>query len=107
MPKLTTAGENIDPPKINATMTLEQMDVFVDLHGLIDVDAESKRLEKEKAKVQAQIQAKEKKLSNDKFVNNAPSEIVDRERESLDMLKNQLLKIEDALSALSTMTAGS
>ena len=88
-------------------MTLDQMDVFVDLQGLIDVDAESNRLEKEKSKIEGQIQGKEKKLSNDKFVSNAPPEIVDRERESLDQLKNQLQKIEDALGALSTMTAGS
>ena len=101
--RLLSAGTSIEAPKINATLALEGLDIYVNLQGLIDVSAESNRLEKEKSKLSGQIHGREKKLSNDKFVSNAPAEIVARERESLERMKIQLQKIENALDALSTM----
>jgi len=54
-------------------------------------------LEKEKKKLEGNIGGKEKKLSNEKFVGSAPPEIVQRERDSLEQLKEQLVKVEAAL----------
>jgi valyl-tRNA synthetase len=105
--KLIEIGEDITIPKISAAMTLGELDVYVDLQGLIDVGAESKRLEKEKSRIQGQIQGKEKKLGNESFVSNAPDDVVARERESLDQLRVQMKKIEEAIESLSSMSAGS
>ena len=91
--ELEQIGAKTEPSKINATISLDGIDVFVDLAGFIDVDAESKRLEKEREKTEKSIKGKENKLSNASFVDNAPKDIVDRERESLEKLKEQLKKI--------------
>lgn len=98
--KLREMGPAIAIPTINATRALSRLEVFVDLDGLIDKEAEIKKLEKERDKIIGMVAGKNKKLSNEKFVSGAPAEIVDRERESLAKLQEQLDTIEGALNTL-------
>ncbi len=98
--ELTKMGVEIEPPAINATVALPEMEIYVDLAGLIDVGAERKRLEKELGKVQGAIKGKEAKLANEKFVGSAPAEIVARERTGLTQLQDQLTTIKEALDRL-------
>ncbi len=102
--ELSEMGSGISPPEINATIALDDFEIFVNLDGLIDIDAEIKRLEKEKSQIEKNVSGKESKLSNEKFVNNAPDDIVERERNSLAKLKDQLKTIEDALKDLVAKT---
>ena len=51
------------------------------LKGVIDLSAERARLEKEIAKADADIKRVDAKLANEKFVANAPEEIVEEEKE--------------------------
>src|SRR6185312_2079794 len=51
------------------------------LKGVIDLAAERTRLDKEIAKAEADIKRVDAKLSNEKFVANAPDEIVEEEKE--------------------------
>ena len=51
------------------------------LKGVIDLSAERTRLDKEIAKAEADIKRVDAKLSNEKFVANAPEEIVEEEKE--------------------------
>ena len=55
--------------------------VALPLKGVIDLVAERSRLEKEMAKVDADIKRVDAKLSNADFVKRAPEEIIDGERE--------------------------
>jgi valyl-tRNA synthetase len=98
--QLVSLGSNIESPRINAMLALPNLEVFVDLAGLIDVNAEKARLEKEKEKLDKSIAGKQSKLANEKFVNHAPAEIVQREREGLAKMIEQLKKIADALEDL-------
>ncbi len=95
--ELISMGPQVEAPEINALIAQGGIEIFVDLAGLIDVDAEIKRLEKEKLKLVGNIGGKEKKLSNEKFVSSAPAEIVQRERDSLEQLEERLAKVESAL----------
>ena len=97
MAELTEMGEKIEPPATNATLARGDMEIFVNLEGLIDVAAECKRLGKEHSKVLGGIKGKEAKLSNDKFVSSAPPAIVERERAGLKQLQEQLVTIEEAM----------
>ena len=76
------------------------MEVFVDLAGLIDVPAEIARLEKALTRIEGQIQSKRKKLANQKFVEQAPPEIVQRERDGLDRLYGERESVAEALDKL-------
>jgi valyl-tRNA synthetase len=65
-------------------------EVFVDLAELVDVDAEIARLEKELAKTEGFIRAKEVKLADETFIARAPAAVVTKEREQLADLLSRL-----------------
>lgn len=93
-------GDQVEPPATNATVNLPGADVFVDLKDFIDVEAEIDRNEKQEKKLLGQIQGKEKKLANANFVERAPAEVVERERNSLTELKDQLAAVQAILDNL-------
>ena len=99
--KLREMGPEVAIPAINATRALSGQEIFVDLDGLIDREAEIKKLEKERDQKIKMRDGKEKKLSNEKFVGSAPAEIVQRERDGLAQINEQLKTIEAALKSLS------
>ncbi|MGZ2779467.1 hypothetical protein AAEQ92_02550, partial [Pseudomonas aeruginosa] len=53
--------------------------VALPLKGVIDLAAEKTRLDKEIAKAEADIKRVDAKLGNEKFVANAPEELVEEE----------------------------
>ncbi|MFP4495367.1 MAG: valine--tRNA ligase [Halochromatium sp.] len=59
------------------------MKILIPMAGLIDKDAELKRLDKEIAKLGADIERIEHKLANPSFVDKAPTQVVQKERERL------------------------
>ena len=93
-------GPDVQPPATGATMSLSNMDVIVDLTGLIDVAAELARNEKEEQKLVGLVKAKQGKLSNASFVERAPPQVVATEREGLAKLEEQLATVRDALAEL-------
>jgi valyl-tRNA synthetase len=70
------------------------------LKGLIDVGAERTRLEKEMQKAEADIKRVDAKLSNEKFVANAPEEIIEGEKEKRQEAEGRRAKILEALERL-------
>jgi valyl-tRNA synthetase len=70
------------------------------LKGVIDLSAEKTRLDKELAKADADIKRVDAKLSNEKFVANAPEEIVEEEKEKRDAATARKAKIIEALERL-------
>jgi valyl-tRNA synthetase len=65
-------------------------EVFVPLRGLIDLEKERARLGARFDEVRARVRSTEAKLSNAAFVERAPADVVEREREKLASLKEQL-----------------
>ena len=96
---LIEMGAGVKPPETNATLAKPNMEIYVDLDGLIDVGAEIKRLEKEEASVTKSIAGKERQLGNEKFVANKP-ELAAEIRISLAQAKEQLAAIIEALKKL-------
>lgn len=93
-------GPAVTPPATHAAVTLPIADVFVDLKDFIDVPAEIARNAKLAQKLRGQIEGKEKKLSTPSFVEKAPAEVVQRERESLAQLQEQLASVQATLENL-------
>ncbi|MGL6193742.1 MAG: class I tRNA ligase family protein, partial [Thermoguttaceae bacterium] len=93
-------GPDVVVPPLAATVSLPEMDIYVDLAGLIDVDAELKKKEKEIEKLLGFIKAKEGKLMNIAFTSKAPPEVIDKEYKSLDELKSQLEATQTAYDVL-------
>ncbi len=100
MPPSLALGEQVTPPQTNARVQLPDMEVYVDLAGLIDVEAERQRLDKQRQRLENSITGKEKKLANQGFVSRAPADVVLRERESLEQLREQLQSVHSSLEDL-------
>jgi len=79
----------------SAMALVGDMKVLIPLAGLIDKEAELKRLEKEIAKARGELERTEKKLQNPSFVDKAPEAVVQKERD----------KLEDARSTLNNLEA--
>ena len=75
-----TIGENAERPEQSATQVAGDVEISLPLAGLVDVAEEEKRLQKEIAKVQKDVDLFTKKLSNEKFVANAPAHVLEKDR---------------------------
>jgi valyl-tRNA synthetase len=65
-----------------------------------DLDVERMRLRKENERLANLIAATEKKLQNESFVSRAKPEVVAAEREKLQSLRSDLVKVETAIADL-------
>ncbi len=74
------------------------------LKGVIDLSAEKARLDKELAKAEADIKRVNAKLGNEKFVANAPEEIVEEEKEKREAAEARKTRIFEALERLKNAT---
>jgi valyl-tRNA synthetase len=70
------------------------------LKGVIDLAAERGRLDKEIAKADADIKRVDSKLANEKFVANAPEEVVEEEREKREAAMARKAKLLEAMERL-------
>ena len=70
------------------------------LKGVVDLAAEQARLEKELAKVDADIERVDRKLANPKFVENADEDVVEGEREKREEAVGRRAKILEAVERL-------
>jgi valyl-tRNA synthetase len=68
-------------------------EVRVPLAGVIDVGAETARIDKELARVDADLEGIEKKLSNPNFVARAPAEVVEKDRARAEELRSTRQKL--------------
>ncbi|MFZ5759629.1 MAG: valine--tRNA ligase [Thermodesulfobacteriota bacterium] len=81
-------------PKGAASTIFTDIEIFVPLAGLIDVAKELAKLDKERQKIDKQLQQSQGKLTNEKFLANAPDDVVAKEQEKVALLAATLEKIE-------------
>ncbi|HEY0672445.1 MAG TPA: valine--tRNA ligase, partial [Longimicrobiales bacterium] len=75
-------------------------EVYIPLEGLIDLDKERERLQKELTRIDGQLRGTEAKLGNEQFVGKAKPEVIEREREKARSLRQQYEQLADKLKAL-------
>ena len=95
------ADDEIAP--VSATQLYQDMEILVPLSDLIDKNAEISRLEKEIAKLDKNLQGINGKLSNEKFVQNAPVELVDQERERQRAAQAAIDALNEKLAAIKAL----
>ena len=86
------------PP--SSMQVVGDMEVLVPMAGLIDVNAELARLDKEKGKLEGEIARLSGKLGNAKFVDNAPADVVAREQEKLSNAQTTLGQLLEQVTKL-------
>ncbi len=100
----SSVGPKVTAPDMAASIPLSGdlvgIEVHVDISDYIDVEAEQKRLTSERDKLTKYVGAIQGKLKNEKFVANAPAEVVDGERAKLADTEKKLASIVAALEKL-------
>ena len=82
------------------SIILSDIEVYIPLKGLIDIEEEKIRLEAEVTKLEAEVERGEKMLSNPGFINKAPEEKVNEEKEKLEKYKEMLKLAKERLERL-------
>ena len=95
-----TVGVGLEKPKASAAVVTGPHEVFVPLAGMIDLDEERARLQKEIEQKQSFLGGVERKLRNEQFVTRAPEEVVQRERQKAADAKAELQKLRANLEDL-------
>ena len=98
--KATAWGDQTAPPATSANSCVSGAEVFVDLAGLIDIEAEIGRKTKELGRLAGAIAGKERQLANASFVERAPADVIEKERAALAQLHQQHAATEATLKAL-------
>ena len=91
---LTWLGDNAEKP-MSATALVGEMELLVPMAGLIDKEAELARLDKEIDRKQKDRAKTEGKINNPSFVEKAPEEVVQKERDKLQDLDSALEKLNE------------
>ena len=86
----------------SATAVVEGEEIFVPLEGVIDLDRERARLQREVDRVTGMLKGIGAKLGNQAFTANAPPEVVAREKEKLAAFELNLAKLQRNLAGLSS-----
>ncbi|NOZ04020.1 MAG: valine--tRNA ligase [FCB group bacterium] len=95
-----TTGEALEKPAHSATAVVRNMEIYIPLKGLIDLDLERRRLEKRKAELEGHLRTVEKKLGNENFLSRAPLAVVERERQKRADMSEELEKVVSNLEML-------
>ncbi|WP_237063952.1 valine--tRNA ligase [Microbulbifer zhoushanensis] len=87
----------------SATALAGDIELLVPMAGLIDVQAESARLQKEIDKLAKELQRVEGKLNNPKFVDKAPAAVVEKERGKMEEMQGARQRLEQQLEEISKL----
>jgi len=90
---------NIRPPH-SASVVLNEMEIYIPLEDLIDIELEKVRLEKDIARLQGLIKSSQTKLSSPNFIEKAPESVVEYERQKLEDCQTQLEAVARNMKAL-------
>ncbi len=82
------------------TIITESAKIYIPMGELVDFEAERKRLEKDLAAAQDKLDFINKKLSNPGFVNKAPENVVNKNREDAAKLEEKISGIKASLDSL-------
>ncbi|MDI6803343.1 MAG: valine--tRNA ligase [Bacteroidota bacterium] len=88
-------------PKHSASAVVDNVEIFIPLEGLINLEAECERIQREIDRVRGLYNSTENKLANESFVSKAPKEVVEHERNKLESFKTTLQKLEKNLESIS------
>jgi valyl-tRNA synthetase len=91
---------SIEKPSQCASVLVQGIELFIPLAEHIDLDKEREKLEKEIQRLEGFLKSISGKLSNEKFVNFAPADVVEKERKKQDDAKASIEKLKASLAEM-------
>ena len=98
-----TIGQSLDRPEQSATQVAGEIEISLPLAGLVDIAEEEKRLQKEIAKVQKDVDLFTRKLANEKFVANAPAHVLEKDRGKLKDAEEKIGVLQESLGKIQAL----
>ena len=95
-----TLGMALQKPGYAASSVVKGQEVFVPLKGLIDVEVERERLQREIDRLTGQLKAVHAKLTNESFVGKAPADVIEKERSKEQNFEQTIQKLKTNLEQL-------
>jgi valyl-tRNA synthetase len=95
-----TVGSGQEKPKASASAVIGAHEVHVPLKGLIDLEQERERLRADISEKKSFLESVEGKLANEQFVEKAPEEVVERERQKRDDTRAEIERLTASLNNL-------
>ena len=86
------------PEKYDSVETFSEGEIYLPLEGMLDIEKEVIRLKSEKSKLLSVSIGTEKKLSNQGFLNNAPEDVVQKEKDKLSEIREKIATIDASLA---------
>jgi valyl-tRNA synthetase len=100
MARLETIGLAADAPKGAIQSVVDEATIILPIADIIDLDKERARLRKEIEKLNAELTKIHTKMADEKFVKNAPEEIIEEQRSRQANFESTLNKLSQALKQL-------
>lgn len=100
---LTIAGLAAEKPENAMAAVIAGIEVYLPLAGLIDVEKESQRLNKELENMDKEIKRVTGKLNNAGFLAKAPADVVEKEKAKAEELSGKMEAIKERLAYLATL----
>jgi len=94
------ADAGVSRPPQSAAGVVGDMEIFIPLAGLIDLDAEKQRLNKKINQFQIDLDKVMKKLDNPSFLEKAPPAIIEKERSKQSEIETTLEKLKQNLNLM-------
>jgi len=98
--QLEQQANNSKKPQKAASAVVNQLEIFVPLEGLIDFDVERARLQKDITRLEKQLEGLNHKLQSSDFLNKAPEDVVEREKQKKSDFESNLSKLKTSLDSL-------
>jgi valyl-tRNA synthetase len=95
-----TVATELPAPDKAVTIATSGMTIYIPLAGLVDLDAERNRLQKEIDNLSKQMERSEGLLGNQAFVEKAKPEVLDRERTKYEELRTRKQQLVERLADL-------
>ena len=92
-------GAGIKKPNGSAVAVRNNVEVFVPLEGLLNLEMEIDRLKKEEAKIEQTIGLINNKLLNEDFIKKAPKDVVRKEKDKYDEYMRKKERIAENIEA--------
>ena len=93
-------GLSLEKPEQSATSVIKNIEIFLPLKGLIDIDKELSRLEQKLSDLKSRMNNIKRKLDNENFVNKAPENVVKNEKDKYERYLNDYNKFKSNFDSL-------
>ncbi|MDD4956151.1 MAG: valine--tRNA ligase [Candidatus Omnitrophica bacterium] len=93
-------GGQIDRPERSVAALVGNINVYVPLGEAVDIDREKERIDKKVSELEKYLNGITKKLGNRSFLENAPEDVVNKEKDKQERFRHQIEDLKENISAL-------